>query len=145
MIRFFKFNLGWLTLILVSCCGDYIVENHNTALLAKEESGNYELTLTGTRCVGGHDPISAIFKSKTEENHYIYTTKRTGTLYPDDFTLSSHKGELKAPYPYENIKGTLVFNTQDVFIQLEVPNYNKAGELTEYVPYEFNGKYKLIE
>ncbi len=144
-MRHMKLNVIWLSIFLASCCSDYVIENNDTVFLTKTDSGYYELLLKGVRCVGGHDPISVVFKSKTEILHYLYTTKRIGTLYPKDFIVSYEQGKLDYPHTFLNVKGTVELRSRDVVIKLAIPHYNNSGEIENYVSYEFNGEYKLSE
>ena len=64
---------------------------------------------------------------------------------PSTAIVTAYKGKLEYPYSISNVKGTVIISTGNLIIQLEVPHYKISEQAEKYVPYDFNGEYKLID
>jgi hypothetical protein len=120
-----------------------VEKNNEYAVISNANSIGYELELSGLRCVGGHDPVSVLFKDEVDIFHYIYFPQRIGNFDSVEITLTYEKGKYEYPNAIQNVKGTLDVKDQEVIIDLEIPKYDNSGKIENYQSYEFNGRYTI--
>ena len=125
-----KQTIFFLTLMLLNGCVFFKnTENHSNAYYIKRGS-SFEITVSGTRFLMSHHPISALSGKTYVATHTFIVPRITGIVTGDE--IPRKKG-------YYKYIGTIEFTDSHMIINLQSDNYDND---TKH-PISWNGIYKL--
>lgn len=82
-------------------------------------------------------------KYELDDADWIYTNRIKGQITSDSIIFTHYQDELEYPWSQSNLKGTVTFDSLSVKIELMMPEYDDGVNISRWVPYKFNGEYKL--
>ena len=82
-------------------------------------------------------------KYEYDDADWIYTDKINGTILSDSLVFTHHQDKMEYPWRTTKLKGTVTFDSLTVRIELMMPEHDDNDKIKKWVPYKFNGQYRL--
>jgi len=82
-------------------------------------------------------------KYQYQNADWVYTNRINGQVQSDSLVFTQYQDETEYPWRTNKIKGSVTFDSLNVKIELLLPVYDNKDNVKSWVPYEFNGQYRL--
>lgn len=129
-----------VALMLSGCVSRYPASD--IAHVQQVKPDRYEIRLDYFEWVAG-GPCNIAFPRKIKVQDWLYVTQMEGTLEASSIILTHERGKTEYPWPQSALRGSLVFTSGSVQVNLQIPQYRQDSSIEKYVPYRLNGSYKI--
>ena len=136
-----RFLTIFVTAALLAGCSTH--RTSSTAVVTRDPQNRYEIRLDAVEWSAGGPCNFPQFPHRIHKTHWIYTPVIVGEVSTNQLILTYERGKTEYPWPQEALRGLVTFTNGHMRVALQLPVFRDDNTISQYVPYELNGDYKL--
>ncbi|MEO6454961.1 MAG: hypothetical protein ABIN97_12845 [Ginsengibacter sp.] len=144
MQRLFTVGSFFLSSLTFYSCGS-TSKSYNEIIAYRYSNFKYELQLKYHTTGRGNIHQLNLSKYEYDRSDWIYLNSLNGKINADSLVFTNYQRKTEYPWKQSALKGDIQFpNDTTVKLNFQLPIYDDSAKIISYVPYRFNGIYKLI-